>query len=226
MSGLIEPEKDFLNYCLVLATNRIETGEEPEWFRNHYYREDGELEGLRGYRLSTKTLATLALALHLSYNEAQFANASEIKKRLKRARSYLEKARCELTTLSNEPRPKDLKIESSWTALPDGGVQPESWLDPYEDIIDAIDRFLNRSAGVGDQGDGRKSLLYFFVLRLVQLLQREGVNPPIRELETLCQDLFDRVRRQHEGREGPFGPFTYDDMLRRMVHDEEQLGRE
>jgi hypothetical protein len=222
MSDLIEPEKDFLNYCIVLATKRIETSEEPEWFRKHYYGEYGELEGLKEYGLSTETLATLALALHLSYDEEQFASASEIKKRLKNARSYLEKARCKLTTLWNEPRPKGLKVESSWTALPDGGVQAESWLDPYEDIIDAIDRFLNRSAGVGDQGDGRKSLLYFFVLKLVQLVQRKGVNPPISELQTLCQLVFDGVRQQHEGGE----QFSYDDMLGRMMDGEEQLGRD
>jgi len=44
------------------------------------YYEDGELEQLRGYGLCTKILATQALALHLSYDEPQFAKASKIKK--------------------------------------------------------------------------------------------------------------------------------------------------
>ena len=137
---------------------------------------------------------------------------------MKKARGYLEKARCELTTLSNEPRPQDLKAKSSWTSLP-GFAKPELGLDPYEDIIDAIDRFLKRSAGVGDQGDRRKSLLHLAVSKLVELLEPEGGKRTITELEVLCQDLFDRVRKQHEGGEGPF---SYDDMLGRIVGNKQQ----
>jgi len=61
--------------------------------------------------------------------------------------------------------------------------------------------------------------MHFAVLKLVELLDREGVKPPISELEVLCQDLFDKVREQHEGEEGPF---SYDDMLRRIMASKEQ----
>ena len=179
---------------------------------------DDELEPLTRYGLSAKMLATQALALHLSYDEPVRSQPSKIKERLNKARAHLEKGRSELIFLSNEPRPQSLEIEASWTALPDGSLKSASWQDPYEDIIDAIDRFLKQSATIGHQGGGRRGFLHFAVSKLVKLLEREGVKPPITELEVLCQDLFDEVRKRHENGEGPF---RYDDMLRRMMANHE-----
>src|SRR5262249_38943939 len=139
MSGLIEPEKDIYSMCLILADRMVEADEVPSWFREHYYS-DGQLDQLTKYGLSANLLATQALALHLSYDEPVLTQPSKIKRKLKHARANLEKARCELTFLSKETRPQALRIQASRTALPDGSVE-ELWLDPYEDIIDAIDRF-------------------------------------------------------------------------------------
>jgi hypothetical protein len=218
MSGLIDPEKDIFNMCLVVAADRIDASEEPDWFRERYYA-DSELEQLTSFGLSADILATLALALHLSYDEPVRCQPSKIKERLKKARAYLEKGRCELMVLQNECRPQGLETKYSWTDLPDGSKVATSWLDPYEDIIDAIDRFRNRSAGIGHQGGGRKGFLHLAVSKLIELLKREGVKPSISELEVLCQDLFDKVREQHEGGEGPF---SYDDMLRRIMANKGQ----
>jgi hypothetical protein len=57
MSGLIVPEKDVYDECLVLASLYVEIREEPIWFRKHYY--SGELEQLTKYGLSAKVLAPL-----------------------------------------------------------------------------------------------------------------------------------------------------------------------
>jgi hypothetical protein len=218
MSSLIEPERDIYNMCLIVADKMVEAGEGPPWFRKYYYT-DGELEPLMKYGLSAKLLATQALALALSYNEPVLVQPSKIKKKLMKARAHLKEARRVLISLSNESRPQCLNIEVSWTHLPDGSAQAEFWLDPYEDAIDAIDRFLERSAAVGHQGGGRRSFLRRAVSKLIQLLEREGFKLPTPELEILCQDLFDRVRQEHEGKEGPF---RYHDMLTRMTAEEGQ----
>src|SRR5262249_5247594 len=146
--------------------------------------------------------------LHLSYDEPVRCQPSKIKARLKKVRSYLKKARCELMVLRNESRPQGLETDYSWTDLPDGS-RAASCLDPYENIIDAIDHFLNRSGGFGRRGGGGRVFLHLPVSKFVVLWEREGVEPPISELEVLCQELFDRVREQHEGGEGLF---RYDDM--------------
>ena len=74
MSGLIEPEMSIYFMCLIVADRMIKAGEEA------WLYVDGELEQLTRYGLSKEILATQALALHLSYDEPQFAKASKIKK--------------------------------------------------------------------------------------------------------------------------------------------------
>jgi hypothetical protein len=197
---------------MVLASVMVEKGEEPSWFRKAYYA-DGDLEQLAKCGLSVDVLAIQALALHLCYEEPKGRTPSDIGKDLRAVRKHLQKAHGGLTSLRNEWRPEALKPTSSSSDQPDGSVLVEFESDPYEDILGAIDRFLSRSTDVGDQGDGRKTVLYFAIAKLVQLLERTGTQMSIPELEPLCQDLFDNVREHTEKRQGPF---RYHDMLRRI----------
>jgi hypothetical protein len=213
MSGLIVPEKDAHKYCLVVASLMVESQEEPAWFRKHYYA-DGELAQLTKCGLSVKDLAIGALALNLSYQLPPMQQPKDIKRRLKAERTRLQKARRGLASLKDDFRPDGLKQKSRSTIVHlDGGVTIELEPDPYEEILLAIDRFLQRSGLIGHQGGGRKTILYYAVALLVKKLEGWAHKPSIPELEVLCQDLFDKVREHNERSSGPF---RYHDMLRRI----------
>jgi hypothetical protein len=222
MIGTIVPEKDLHARCMVQASLLVETGQEPTWFREDFYGEGGVLTVplVAKCGLSSRVLATLPLALLLSFETPRGSLASAIKGRLKVQRARLGKARRDLVLLAEESRPKGLKSSAPVNKMADGSynIDLDRWEDPYQDIINAIDRFLELSeAGIADQGDGKKQQLYYAVERLFSLQKQSGRKLSILELEKLCQHLFDPVRERSRkrGKDKDIGGYSH--ALRRIA---------
>jgi hypothetical protein len=198
MSGVIVPEKDICERCRRAAHSAILAGEEPVWFRTHYYGDDGVLEDLKSRcGLQVHVLATFALGFHFACETPKGRLPSDIKRRLKKERERLKKARAELVLLSNECRPESLKLRCTREHLADGSVVIDlgSLEDPYDNIIQAIDRFLEQSAQIEIQNGHPKSVLHHTVAAFVRSLEGREFSTP--KLKELCHDLFDAVRDHH-----------------------------
>jgi hypothetical protein len=224
MSGLIVPEKDLHDRCCIAAISAIASRQEPPWFTDYYRRfgKDGVLENLSVRTgLNPNVLAMLALGLHfaLSDNSPKGSKVADIKRKLKTQRSRLAKAREGLIALANEHRPENLKSTIPSTEHPDGSIEIDlnSLSDPYVNIINAIDCFLDKSKDLPHQGGGRSALHYYSVERLVRLVERDLT---ISELNSVCCELFHNILEKHENywrryarSEAP----NFEDMIRRLL---------
>jgi hypothetical protein len=95
----LQPAWEFFKYCCVLAEAKIASGEEPEWFREHFDRGQ-EIE--QEYALPPGFPLIVALALDFSF-EMTADSLKHFRQKLKAERSRAKKLRAGLLELRDFP---------------------------------------------------------------------------------------------------------------------------
>jgi hypothetical protein len=170
--NVIQPAWEFFKFCAICAEAKIASGEEPEWFREHFDRGQGiEQE----YALPPAFPLIVALALDFSF-EMTAHSLKHFRKKVEAERSRAKKLRAGLL---------ELRDFSDFPLI--------SLNDPIDNMVLAIDTFLEQLVKFG-----RKTSSVTHAVRLVDEYVEES-NPSLTlpQRENLYSDLFDKVRARH-----------------------------
>jgi hypothetical protein len=200
--GRIVPEKDLADRCVVEASCVLDVVSDPlwhppDWFAD-FYSCEFIAETANHYRLPERVIKIAPLALHLLYCTPAPLQPSKIRKVLLAERKRLEKVRSNLEQLIGAARPKSLQVGATECQLADGSVAIEFENDPLYDIVEAIDRFLERTSSLQAQPKGERPTVLHHLLRWLDNMV-EIHNPTLAQVkrEELCHYLFDTVREYH-----------------------------
>jgi len=197
-NGKIESARGLVISSLIVAAEQLKSGLTPEWFKNSDTR-DVIARSVRSYSLPYEVVALVPLALDLLFRDDPPRLATkEIRKKLAAERTRLEKSRQNLQILRDAPRPECLRQTYSVGPIEsDGGsrVYAEPEEDPFDDIIGAITRFLDRSSAPVCKPD-RHSAEYHLICWLNDMVLTHNPSLSNTEVEAMCDDLFNMVPGQ------------------------------
>jgi hypothetical protein len=166
------PAWEFFKYCCIQAEAKIASGQEPDWFREHF--DDGHrIE--KEYGLPPRFLLMVALALDFSF-EMTADSLKHFRKKLKDERSRAKKLRVGLLELRDFPDFPLISLN-----------------DPIDEMVQAIDTFLEQPVKIG-----RKTSSVTHAVRLIdEYVEESNSSLTLPQRENLCSDLFDKVRARH-----------------------------
>jgi hypothetical protein len=192
--GKINPERDAYFQAIILAQSLMGSKQEPVWFKEHReeIQDAAKAIGLSD-RLSVYSLMVFVLAYDLAHKIPIVLQPDKICERLKRLRTRMKKDRKDLVELMRASRPSSLQ-QGGREIEPD---RIELGPDPYEEMVEAIDRFLQRSDVVNPGRGRRRTITSVVDAHLKNYLVRHKPGLSRGDQQDFIARLLDRVGRLH-----------------------------
>jgi hypothetical protein len=194
MSEKPSPTAKFFLYNCVVAHQKMLSGSEPKWFREHFHRDHINEE----YGIPAELPLVFALALDLTLTMPSATALKALSRKVENLRSRLRESRADVLALRRsiliEVGPDILDLRE----MPDGSMECERGLDPTDELIHAMDTYLEKlnSFGVGR----RTSPVPIAVRKLDEFALEHNPTLTRGKREGLCEHLFDIVRKRHAHR--------------------------